>query len=137
MAMPALLKRLLRTLSHRKLERARRELSLAGALHPTRAARRARAALAETDPRDGRGPHRQPSAPARRRREAPRLLEQMALDLGPDRPRWTPSRLVQASPHRERILEYLEFARKFFPELERSEERRVGKECRYRWARRR
>src|SRR4029077_18717476 len=51
-------------------------------------------------------------------RRGPRLLEQLALDLGPDRPRWTLSRLVQASPHRERILEYLEFARKFYPELE-------------------
>jgi len=62
-------------------------------------------------------PYRQPSGSARRRRN-PKLLEQLTLDLGPERPRWTPSRLVQASPHRERILEYLEFARRFFPELE-------------------
>jgi len=110
MARPTLFKRLLRVLSRRKLERARRELSLAGAVHPSRAARRATAvAIAE--------PYRRPSTPTRRRR-GPRLLEQLALDLGPDRPRWTLSRLVQASPHRERILEYLEFARKFYPELE-------------------
>src|SRR5262244_86975 len=111
MARPTLLKRLLRVLSRRKLERARRELSLAGAAHPSRAARRATAVAIPqvTDPG--------PSGSARRRR-GPRLLEQLALDLGPDRPRWTLSRLVQASPHRERMLEYLEFARKFFPELE-------------------
>jgi hypothetical protein len=42
----------------------------------------------------------------------------MSLDLGPDRPRWKLSRLVEASAHRERILEFLEFARKFYPELE-------------------
>jgi len=40
------------------------------------------------------------------------------MDLGPGRPRWTFSRLVVRSPHRERILERLEFVRRFFPELE-------------------
>ena len=114
MARPALLKRLLRMLSRRKLERVRRELSLADAARPGRVGRRATAvALTGTD----QAPYRQPSGSARRRRN-PKLLEQLTLDLGPERPRWTPSRLVQASPHRERILEYLEFARRFFPELE-------------------
>lgn len=58
--------------------------------------------------------------PARRRRKprSPKLLEQTALDLGPECPRWTFSRLVTNSPHRERILEYIEAARKHFPELE-------------------
>ena len=111
MARPSLLKRLLRVLTRGKLERARRELSLAGAVHPSRAPRRS-AALALPEP-----VHRGPSTTTRRRR-GPRALEQLALDLGPDRPRWTLSRLVQASPHRERMFEYLEFARKFFPELE-------------------
>ena len=114
MARPALLKRLLRMLSRRKLERVRRELSLADAARPGRVGRRATAvALTGTD----QAPYRQPSGSARRRRN-PKLLEQLTLDLGAERPRWTPSRLVQASPHRERILEYLEFARRFFPELE-------------------
>jgi hypothetical protein len=45
-------------------------------------------------------------------------LEQLAMDLGPGRPRWTCSRLVLRSPHRERILERLEFVRRFFPEME-------------------
>jgi hypothetical protein len=56
------------------------------------------------------------SRPARRRR---RLvpLEQLAMDFGPPRPRWDLSRLVERSPHRPRILERLEFVRRFFPEL--------------------
>jgi hypothetical protein len=45
-------------------------------------------------------------------------LEQLAFDLGPERPRWRLSRLVLRSRHRERILERLEFVRRFFPELE-------------------
>lgn len=45
-------------------------------------------------------------------------LEQLAFDLGPERPRWRLSRLVKQSRHRERILERLEFVRRFFPELE-------------------
>lgn len=45
-------------------------------------------------------------------------LEQLAFDLGPPRPRWTFSRLVERSPHRVRIVERLEFVRRFFPELE-------------------
>lgn len=40
------------------------------------------------------------------------------IDLGPERPRWTLSRLVQRSPFRERILERVEFVRRFFPELD-------------------
>jgi len=53
--------------------------------------------------------------PARRRHVAP--LEQLALDFGPPRPRWELSRLVVRSPHRMRVLERLEFVRRFFPEL--------------------
>ncbi len=44
--------------------------------------------------------------------------EQLALELGPARPRWSFSRLVLASPHRARICERLEFVRRFFPELD-------------------
>lgn len=51
----------------------------------------------------------------RRRRIVP--LEQLAMDFGPARPRWDLSRLVERSPHRARILERLEFVRRFFPEL--------------------
>ena len=40
------------------------------------------------------------------------------MDLGPERPRWIQTRLVRNSPHRERILERVEFVRRFFPELE-------------------
>jgi len=47
-----------------------------------------------------------------------RPLEQLALELGPARPRWTFSRRVLASPHRARICERLEFVRRFYPELE-------------------
>jgi len=53
-----------------------------------------------------------------RRRPRVRLLEQTALDLGPERPRWTFSRLAEKSPHKARMVEYLEFTRRFFPELE-------------------
>lgn len=45
-------------------------------------------------------------------------LEQIAMDLGPARPRWTFSRLVLDSPHHERIRERLEFVRRYFPELD-------------------
>lgn len=114
MARTNLLQRLWRALTRRKLERARRELSLAGGTRPARAPRRATAAaLAE-----GGVPLRLPSAPDGRRRPRVKLLEQLSLDLGPEAPRWRLSRLVVASAHRERILEHLEFARKFFPELE-------------------
>jgi hypothetical protein len=115
MPRPSLALRLWRSLTRRKLERARRELSLAGAAAPARGARRA-TALAETP--GTRVVPRLPSAAPRPRRRAPRLLEQLALDLGPARPRWRLSRRVEASAHRERILEHLEFARRFFPELE-------------------
>jgi hypothetical protein len=53
-----------------------------------------------------------------RLRRVPTPLEQLTLELGPERPRWSLSRLVLRSPHRPRILERLEFARRFFPELE-------------------
>jgi hypothetical protein len=63
---------------------------------------------------------RRPSAPTpvRRKRPRVRLLEQTALDLGPARPRWTFSRLAEKSAHKARMVEYLEFTRRFFPELE-------------------
>ena len=105
-----LIRRLRDSLSRRKLERARRELSLASAERPSRGARRALAEAVVPLPR-------LPNATPRPRRR-PRLLEQLALDLGPEPPRWKLSRRVLASAHRERILEYLEFARRFFPELE-------------------
>jgi hypothetical protein len=40
------------------------------------------------------------------------------MELGPERPRWSFSRLVLRSPHRERIRERLEFVRRFFPEMD-------------------
>ena len=52
---------------------------------------------------------------ARARRAVP--LEQLAFELVCDPPRWSLSRLVARSPHRPRILERLEFVRRFFPEL--------------------
>src|SRR5262245_48043724 len=109
-----ILQRFWRSLTQRKLERARRELSLASGTRPARRPRRG--AAVEVVPASV--PARAPSGETTRRRRGPRLLEQLALDLGPDRPRWRPSRLVVASVHRERILEHLEFARTFFPELE-------------------
>ncbi len=115
MARTTLLQRLWRALTRRKLERARRELSLAGGTKPARAPRRAAASVVADD---ALAPYRLPSGPVRGRRKGPKLLEQLALDLGPERPRWKLSRLVVASAHKERILEYLEFARKFYPELE-------------------
>jgi hypothetical protein len=54
--------------------------------------------------------------PARPRRSRP--LEQLALDLGAQVPRWRFSRLVERSPHMARIRERLEFVRSFFPELD-------------------
>ena len=45
-------------------------------------------------------------------------LEQLAMELGPARPRWTFSRRVIGSPHLNRIRERLEFVRRFFPEIE-------------------
>ena len=58
------------------------------------------------------------AARPRRRGRARVPLEQLAFELGPARPRWSLSRLVQRSPHRVRILERLEFVRRFFPELD-------------------
>jgi hypothetical protein len=78
---------------------------------------RRRAAAAEPIRRSP--PPRRPDGPRvrPRRRPAPRLLEQLAMDLGPERRRWTFSRLAARSPHHARIVEHLEFARRFFPEL--------------------
>ena len=56
--------------------------------------------------------------PRRRRVTRRRPLEQLTLDLGAPRPRWTFSRLVLASPHVRRIRERIEFVRGFFPELD-------------------
>ena len=116
MARPTLLQKLWRVLTRRKLERARRELSLAARVRPVRAPRRATAASAvAVEPLL---PYRLPSGTVRGKRRSARQLEQLSLDLGPDTPRWKLSRLVEASAHRERILEFLEFTRRFFPELE-------------------
>jgi hypothetical protein len=108
----ALLQNVWRSLTRRRFESARRELmrATAGPGAPRLAA------AAEPAPRPT--PGRAPSGTRTPRRRGPRVLEQLALDLGPDAPRWTLSRLVVASAHRERILEYLEFTRRFFPELE-------------------
>jgi len=54
---------------------------------------------------------------ARARRPRPVLLEQLVMDLGPARPRWTFSRLAARSPHHAQIVERLEQVRRFFPEL--------------------
>lgn len=80
---------------------------------------RGRAAMS-AEPLPGRRTSRRAPSPkpAPRRRARVRLLEQTVLDLGPERPRWTFSRLAERSPHKARMLEHLEFARKFFPELE-------------------
>jgi hypothetical protein len=69
-------------------------------------------------PAPARRTRRAPAGKPARRRSRPRLLEQTVLDLGPERPRWTFSRLAERSPHKARMLEHLEFARKFFPELD-------------------
>jgi len=66
-------------------------------------------------PRTPRAPS--PRPPRRTRRPRPVLLEQLAMDLGPERPRWTFSRLAARSAHHARIVEHLEFVRRFFPEL--------------------
>jgi len=55
--------------------------------------------------------------PRRRQPRQRKPLEQLAMDLGPARPRWTFSRLAAKSAHHARIVEHLEFARRFFPEL--------------------
>ena len=86
-------------------------------MRPARAPRRAMAAVS-TAGIDAPVTPRAPGRIARTSRRGPRLLEQLSLDLGPARPRWVLSRLVMQSPHRERVFEYLEFARKFFPELD-------------------
>jgi hypothetical protein len=61
-------------------------------------------------------PYRAAQGSRRRRRVRP--FEQLALDLGPGRPRWEYSRLVLRSPHLRRIKERIDFVRYFFPELE-------------------
>ena len=54
----------------------------------------------------------------RRRQRAPTPLEQLSLGLASGAPRWTFSRLIARSPHQPRIVERLEFVRRFFPELD-------------------
>jgi hypothetical protein len=66
-------------------------------------------------PRAGSGIAKRGSGAASRRGHA---LEQLAMNFGPALPRWTFSRLVLRSPHRERIRERLEFVRRFFPEID-------------------
>jgi hypothetical protein len=58
------------------------------------------------------------SRPRPRRRRRVVALEQLSLELGPARPRWSLSRPVLRSPHRLRIVERLEFARRFYPEFD-------------------
>jgi hypothetical protein len=58
------------------------------------------------------------AARPRRRRRVPAPLEQLALELGKDAPPWTYSRLIRNSRHQPRILEKLEYVRRFFPELD-------------------
>ena len=70
-------------------------------------------------PTDRRRERRATGHPVRRRpRRKPVLLEQLAFDVGPERPRWTFSRLAANSPHHARIVEHIEFVRRFFPELD-------------------
>jgi hypothetical protein len=57
-------------------------------------------------------------APKARRRRGAEPLEQLSLELVPPRPRWTFSRRIRNSAHRRRVLERLEFVRRFFPELD-------------------
>jgi hypothetical protein len=59
-----------------------------------------------------------PVRAVRRSRRRARPLEQLAFELGPQRPRWTFSRLAARSPHLKRMRERIEFVRYFFPELE-------------------
>jgi len=80
---------------------------------PRSIAREARAAAAGPSP--GR-PVR--PAPAGGRRA--RALEQLSLGLATIAPRWSLSRLVLRSAHRARIIERLEFVRRYYPELDRS-----------------
>ena len=114
MARNSVLQKVWQSLTRRRFESARRELVLAGAVQPARTPRRA----ASAEPHARPVPPRAAGSPVVGRRRGPRLLEQLALDLGPDRSRWKLSRLVVASAHRDRILEHLEFTRRFFPELE-------------------
>ena len=52
-------------------------------------------------------------------RRAP-ALEQLSLGLASIAPRWSLSRLVLRSVHRGRIMERLEFVRRYYPELDGS-----------------
>jgi len=79
---------------------------------------RSRAACREAAPVPARRRAQDSADPRKRRTARVRTLEQLAMDLGPERPRWTFSRLAARSPHHARIVEHLEFTRRFFPELD-------------------
>jgi hypothetical protein len=59
---------------------------------------------------------RRPGGPGRAARAVP--LEQLPLDFAAPPARWTFSRRILATRHQKRILERLEFVRRFFPELD-------------------
>ena len=114
---PSLFVRLTRAV-RRRFERAQRELRRASSVPPARRpARGASTERALVEPVRGVGRRAATPKPKRRTRGV-RLHEQLALDLGPEAPRWQLSRLVATSPHQARILEHVEFARRFYPELE-------------------
>jgi hypothetical protein len=56
--------------------------------------------------------------PKTSRRRSRIALEQLVLGLEAGAPRWTFSRRILASRHQARVVERLEFVRRFFPELE-------------------
>ena len=56
--------------------------------------------------------------PRRARRAGNTPLEQLVLELAPSASPWTFSRRILRSRHHRRILERLEFVRRFFPELD-------------------
>jgi len=63
-------------------------------------------------------PPRSPGPPRSGRRRVVVALEQLALDFASGARRWTFSRNIAGSPHQARIVERLEFVRRFFPELD-------------------
>ena len=79
--------------------------------------RRALSRSSRVDPIDRARSPQARGAVVRRRRRVP-ALEQLQMELGPERARWSLSRLVTNSKHRERIMERVEFVRRFFPEIE-------------------
>src|SRR5690349_11911247 len=101
--MPALFERLSRAV-RRRLERAQRELRRAtAAADAARPARRRPPAPRAAHLAVPAAPGRRAGIPRRRRARPRPPLEQLALDLGPERPRWQFSRLAAHSPHHARI----------------------------------